>query len=88
MVFDRIENIETNKVLLKDIYEGLKFLKQVALYISNGVHEINPRVKAIVSEYETKSIIESGYEAHRKFIDIQYLPERNREEFLFADRET
>lgn len=38
-----------------------------------GVHEINPRVKAIVSEYETKAVNGNGYEAHRKFIDIQYL---------------
>ena len=37
------------------------------------MHEINPRVKAIVSEYETKPVNENGYEAHRKFIDIQYL---------------
>ena len=30
-------------------------------------------MKAIVSEYETKSVNENGYEAHKKFIDIQYL---------------
>jgi YhcH/YjgK/YiaL family protein len=41
--------------------------------IAPGTYEINPRVKAIVSEYTTKTINEHGYEAHQKNIDIQYL---------------
>lgn len=73
MVYDKIDNIETYKGLSEDIYEGLKFLKQATHDLANGVHEINPRVKAIVSEYETKPVNENGYEAHRKFVDIQYL---------------
>ena len=73
MVYDKIDNIETYKGLSEDIYEGLKFLKNATPDLACGVHEINPRVKAIVSEYETKPINENGYEAHKKFIDIQYL---------------
>lgn len=73
MVYDKIDNIETYKGLSEDIYEGLRFLKNASPDLVNGVHEINPRVKAIVSEYETKPINENGYEAHRYFIDIQYL---------------
>ena len=73
MVYDKIENIEIYKGLSDDIYEGLKFLQQAEPDIENGVHVINPRVKAIVLEYETKAVNENGYEAHRKFIDIQYL---------------
>lgn len=73
MVYDKIDNLETYKGLSEDIYEGLKFLKQATPDLANGVHEINPRVKAIVSEYETKAVNENGYEAHRKFVDIQYL---------------
>ena len=73
MVYDKIDNIETYKGLSEDIYEGLKFLQQAEPDIENGVHVINPRVKAIVLEYETKAVNENGYEAHRKFIDIQYL---------------
>ena len=37
------------------------------------MHELSPRVKAIVSEYKTKEVNEYGFEAHKKFIDIQYL---------------
>lgn len=73
MVYDKIDNLETYKGLSEDIYEGLKFLKNASPDLACGVHEINSRVKAIVSEYETKAVNENGYEAHKKFIDIQYL---------------
>ena len=73
MIYDNISNIELYKDLSPDIYEGLKFLREADTNIANGVYQINPRVKAIVSEYETKTENEYGYEAHRKNIDIQYL---------------
>ena len=73
MIYDKLDNLETYKGLSDDIYEGLKFLKQATPDLATGVHEINPRVKAIVSEYETKAVNENGYEAHRENIDIQYL---------------
>ncbi len=73
MIHDNLSNIELYKDLSPDIYEGLKFLREADTNIANGVYQINPRVKAIVSEYETKTENEYGYEAHRKNIDIQYL---------------
>ena len=73
MIYDRIININTYKGLSSDIYEGLKFLRQVSPDIAVGTHQINPRVNAIVSEYDTKKVNEHGFEAHRKNIDIQYL---------------
>lgn len=73
MIYDRITNINTYKGLSPDIYEGLKFLRQVSPDIAVGTHQINPRVNAIVSEYDTKKVNEHGYEAHRKNVDIQYL---------------
>ena len=73
MVYDKIDNFETYKGLSEDIYEGLKFLKNASSDLACGVHEINPRVKAIVSEYETMPVSKNGYEAHKKFIDIKYL---------------
>jgi beta-galactosidase beta subunit len=60
MVYDKIDNIETYKGLSEDIYEGLKFLQQASVSLANGVHVINSRVKAIVSEYETKAVNENG----------------------------
>lgn len=73
MIFDHLTNIHAYKGLSPDIYEGLCFLQQVSPDLVPGTYQISPRVKAMVSEYETKVKNEVGYEAHRKNIDIQYL---------------
>lgn len=71
MIYDNVSNIDNYKGLSHDIYEGLAFLKQVTSDIQKGTYQLNPHVKAIVSEYETKRVTEYGYEAHKRFIDIQ-----------------
>ena len=73
MIYDKISNYETYASLSDDIRIGLEFLVHATPATENGVHELSPRVKAIVSEYTTKPENENGYEAHRQFIDIQYL---------------
>ena len=73
MIYDKLNNISFYKGLSTDIYEGLLFLNAATMDLENGVYIINPRVKAIVSEYTTKVVNEYGYEAHREYIDIQYL---------------
>ena len=73
MIYDKISNISFYKDLSSDIYEGLLFLNAATRDLENGVYVINTRVKAIVSEYSTKVKNEYGYEAHREYIDIQYL---------------
>ena len=71
MIYDKLDNIEKYKNLSRDIYVGLKYLQEIDESIANGVYEVNPRVKVIVSEYETKMQNENGFEAHRQYIDIQ-----------------
>ena len=73
MIYDNIVNLETYAGISEDIRVGLEYLQKVAPDVEKGVHEISPRVKAIVSEYTTKKVNENGYEAHRQYIDIQYL---------------
>jgi len=73
MIYDKINNIALYKGLSTDIYEGLLFLNAATKDLENGVYVINPSVNAIVSEYTTKEVNEYGYEAHREYIDIQYL---------------
>jgi YhcH/YjgK/YiaL family protein len=73
MIYDNLNNIAFYKGLSRDIYEGLKFLRQVNPDIAVGTYQLSPNVKAIVSEYTTKEVNENGYEAHRQNIDIQYL---------------
>ena len=73
MIYDNLSNIDLYKGLSTDIYTGLLFLNQAKPDIENGTYLLNPRVKVIVSEYETKKVNEYGYEAHKRFVDIQYV---------------
>lgn len=71
MVYDNLSNIDLYKGLSTDIYTGLLFLSQVKPDVENGTYLLGSHVKAIVSEYETVVESECGYEAHKRFIDIQ-----------------
>ena len=73
MIYDKLDNIELYKGISDDIYAGLEYMRVIDEDIASGKYQINPRVKAIVSEYTTKHENEYGYEAHRQYIDIQYL---------------
>lgn len=73
MIYDNIDTIELYSGISEDIRIGLEYLRDLKPVIDTGVYELSPRVKAIVSEYTTKGKNEYGYEAHREYIDIQYL---------------
>lgn len=73
MIYDKIDNLEIYAGISEDIRIGLEWLRDVNPDIEKGVYELSPHVKAIVSEYTTKEVNENGYEAHRDYIDIQYL---------------
>ena len=73
MIYDKIDNQEIYAGLSEDIRMGLEWLRDVNPDIEKGVYELSSRFKAIVSEYTTKEENENGYEAHKKYIDIQYL---------------
>lgn len=73
MIYDKIDNLEIYAGISEDIRLGLEWLRDVNPDIEKGVYELSPGVKAIVSEYTTKEVNENGYEAHRDYIDIQYL---------------
>ena len=73
MIYDKIDNLEIYAGVSEDIRLGLEWLRDVDPNIEKGVYELSPRVKAIVSEYTTKEVNENGFEAHREYIDIQYL---------------
>lgn len=73
MIYDKIDNQKIYAGISEEIRLGLEWLRDVNPDIEKGVYELSPRVKAIVSEYTTKKVNENGYEAHRDYIDIQYL---------------
>lgn len=71
MIYDHLSSISLYKNLSPHIYAGLEYLQQISPDIAVGTYQITPRVKAIVSEYETKVKNEVGFEAHRKNIDTR-----------------
>lgn len=73
MIYDKLDNIELYKGISDDIYAGLQYLRVIDADIVAGTYQITPRVKAIVSEYETKAENIYGFETHCKNVDIQYL---------------
>ena len=71
MVYDHINNIDLYKGLSPAIDLALDFVAGLVPEIETGTHPVDMGVKAVVSEYETRPTNELGYEAHRRYIDIQ-----------------
>ncbi len=72
MIYDHINNISLYKGLSPALDVGLEYISQVTNSVVNGVFFLEHDVKVIVSEYTTKQRNENGYEAHRKYVDIQF----------------
>ncbi len=72
MIYDNIHNIHLYKGISPALDLGLDFISKANESLPNGVSEIGKGVKAIVSEYKTKLQNENGYEAHHRYIDIQF----------------
>ena len=73
MIFDNIKNISEYPNLGEKIQKGFDFLlKNDLKNFDNGRYEIyGKEIYANIQEYETKD--EGLFEAHRKYIDIQYI---------------
>ena len=75
MILDKIENAHLYKALNKRIEKAFEYIKATDLKnIKPGKYEIDgENIFALVSEYKTKSEQEGKLEAHRKYIDVQYV---------------
>ena len=71
MIYDHIKNIGLYKGLTPAIDMALDYVAGVGADVEVGTHLLDLGVKAVVSEYETRPTNELGYEAHRRYIDIQ-----------------
>jgi YhcH/YjgK/YiaL family protein len=54
---------------------GFAFLRGMSSALSDGKHDIGGGAYALVSTYQTASPDEKKFEAHRKYIDLQYVVE-------------
>jgi uncharacterized protein, YhcH/YjgK/YiaL family len=71
MIYDHIKNICLYKGLTPAIDLALDYLASVTPEVEVGTHLLDLGVKAVVREYVTRPTNELGYEAHRRYIDIQ-----------------
>jgi len=77
MIIDKIENAHLYEALSKRIEKAFEYIKATDLQnIKPGKYEIDiENIFALISEYKTKSEQEGKLEAHRKYIDVQYVIE-------------
>jgi YhcH/YjgK/YiaL family protein len=75
MIVDRIENFEIYQSLGPRIAEALRYVEATDFSrLDAGEHSIQGRdIFAIVSDYNLKPLAEGRLEAHREYIDIQFL---------------
>jgi len=77
MIVDKIENVKLYKNLDERIQKSFSYIKQTDLKkIQPGRYEIDgDNIFALISQYQTKSESEGKLEAHKKYIDVQYVIE-------------
>lgn len=75
MIIDRITNAHLYSTLSPAIKRAFEYLKQIDLVIlANGKHAIDGEAMfVIVQEYDTKPKEQGKWEAHRRYIDVQYM---------------
>ena len=71
MIYDHIKNINLYKGLTPAIDLALDYIASVTADVEIGTHLLDLGVKAVVSEYTTSLVNAKGYEAHRRYIDVQ-----------------
>jgi len=75
MIIDKIENSHLYNGLSKRIETAFEYIRKTELkIIQPGKYEIDgENIFALISEYKTKSEQEGKLEAHKKYIDVQYV---------------
>ena len=71
MIYDHIKNIGLYKGLTPALDLALEYIENVTSEVEVGTHPLALGVKAVVSEGTTSLVNPKGYEAHRKYADVQ-----------------
>ena len=77
MIIDKIENADLYKNLGERIKKSIDYIRGTDLKkLQPGRYEIDAdNIFALISEYHTKAESEGKLEAHKKYIDVQYVIE-------------
>jgi YhcH/YjgK/YiaL family protein len=75
MIIDRLEHAHLYRPLGVEIARALDYLRQTALQnLDDGRYELDgDRLFAIVQRYRPRPIDQAKWEAHRRYIDVQYI---------------
>jgi len=75
MILDRLENHAFYRSLGSEIVAAFDFLRTTDFSkMADGRYEIDgDRVFAVISHYRPKPLAEAKWEAHRQYLDVQYL---------------
>lgn len=75
MIVDKLNNAEQYYKLGVSFKKAFNYIKNTDLSkIETGKYQIDgDKIFAVVSEYETKNLEQGLWEAHKKYIDIQYI---------------
>ncbi len=74
MILDTIDNSSLYMTINDHIKKGLKYIQDTDLInLKPGKYDLGEGIFGIISEYNTKPIENCRPEAHKKFIDIQYI---------------
>jgi len=75
MIIDKLQNAFLYYGISEKIATSLKYLENNDLSeFQNGKYEIeNDEIFVIIQDYNSKPLSEGKFEAHRKYIDIQYI---------------
>ena len=74
MIADRIKNAHFYKGVGRGIETALDFLQDTDFVnISPGKYQFDDEIFYIIAEYKSKPFEEAKFEAHRKYIDLQYV---------------
>ena len=79
MILDRLENAATYRTLGVRVAAALSYLKKTDFAaMANGRYELDgDRLVAIVQRYRTKPLVKIVWEAHRRYLDVQYVAQGN-----------
>ena len=75
MILDRLEHARMYRPVAVDIARALDYLQETDLReLADGRYELDgERLFAIVQRYRPKPAAAARWEAHRKYIDVQYI---------------
>ncbi len=74
MIIDRIENAALYLPLHLKFKQAFDYIAQIDIYtLPVGRHEVDNNMYVLVQEYITKPKAEGKWEAHRRYIDLQYV---------------